>query len=1094
MKRWRNFFLRLAACGVIFSLLLVCVGLLTRSDMTARPRAYSPEELAAIAASRTPKIDPRHPLVLYRQADYSAGTSAAWYPKGESPVLSALVKEGKLPPVAERVGGEPVVVEGVEGVGRYGGTWMKVASSMADLTTMVYRMNHTSLVRWSPQGYPIVPHVARRYEISADNREFTFFLRRGMKWSDGHPFTADDIMYWWLHEANDTSVSSAVPEFMRVGGTVGKVVKVNDYCVKFVFPWPYGIFLARLAMIQGSGIVSAPAHYRSRFHPSRGDEETINRLMRSYGLASKRSVYGHMCSSLNPEHPRLWPWVYRTHKATPPQALVRNPYYFMVDAAGNQLPYVDRILFDIRAGRMIGVAAAGGEITMQRRHLDYAEYTHLMSRRHEGGYELIHWYPADRSSYVVIPNLNRRIDPARPETRHKHELLNDKRFRQALSLAIDRREIIDAEYNGQGEPAQSAPGPASPFYHQALYTSFVAHDPVRANRVLDDIGLNRRDYEGYRTFKDGSRMLFYLNYCNFTGPGPAQFLVDHWRKIGVRVIPRERSKQLFHTESTAQKNDLEVWIGNGEFFPILEPRYMVPLANSVFARCFGRWYQRGGLYDDPRARERGGIEPPRGHPLRRAMEVYERVKAESDLAEQRRLFREILDIAAENVWTISIATPPPHLVVVKNGLRNVPRDVVSAYVFQNPTNAGVETYYFEQPRDSAGAIAEIKRSIEEATLRPGAPAVGRGEAARGSVWVTALKLLTAAGLALGLLWVAFRYPYIGRRLLIMVPTLWAISVIVFVIIQLPPGDYVTTRIMQLEESGEGERAQQAIEELTEMFHLDEPMLLRYARWSGLYWFTTFDAKDAGLLQGNMGRSMANSQLVNNLIGDRILLTFLISLGTILFTWVVALPIGIYSAVRQYSIGDYVLTFVGFVGMCVPGFLLALVLMTLGGMSGLFSPEYAAQPEWTWGKVADLLRHIWVPITVMGVTGTAGMIRVMRGNLLDELKKPYVVTARAKGVRPLKLLFKYPVRLALNPFISGIGGIFPRLVSGGAVVAMVLSLPTVGPLMLSALMSEDMYLAGSQLMVLSMLGVLGVLVSDLLLLALDPRIRFKGGRR
>jgi len=181
-------------------------------------------------------------------------------------------------------------------------------------------------------------------------------------------------------------------------------------------------------------------------------------------------------------------------------------------------------------------------------------------------------------------------------------------------------------------------------------------------------------------------------------------------------------------------------------------------------------------------------------------------------------------------------------------------------------------------------------------------------------------------------------------------------------------------------------------------------------------------------------------------------------------------------------------------MCIPGFLLALVLAAVTDIEGLFSAEYVARPEWDVGKVLDLLKHIWIPVLVMGVTGTAGMIRVMRANLLDELKKPYVVTAMAKGVRPVKLLFKYPVRMALNPFISSIGGLFPRLVSGGSIVAIVLSLPTVGPLMITALFSQDMYMAGSMLMVLSLLGVLGTLVSDLLLLWLDPRIRFGGGSR
>jgi ABC-type dipeptide/oligopeptide/nickel transport system permease component len=237
-----------------------------------------------------------------------------------------------------------------------------------------------------------------------------------------------------------------------------------------------------------------------------------------------------------------------------------------------------------------------------------------------------------------------------------------------------------------------------------------------------------------------------------------------------------------------------------------------------------------------------------------------------------------------------------------------------------------------------------------------------------------------------------------------------------------------------------------------------------------------------------------------MIGDRLLLTVFISVGTILFTWMMALPIGIFSAVRQYSIGDYIATFVGFLGMCVPNFLLALLLMFFTSkffgvhVTGLFSAEFGAQPEWTLAKFVDLLKHIWLPILVLGVTGTTGMIRVMRGNLLDELKKPYVVTARAKGVRPLKLLLKYPVRLALNPFISSIGVLFPQLISGGAIVAMILSLPTIGPQMIYALTSEDMYLAGTLLMLLSTLGVVGTLVSDILLMALDPRIRMSSGGR
>jgi ABC-type dipeptide/oligopeptide/nickel transport system permease component len=324
-----------------------------------------------------------------------------------------------------------------------------------------------------------------------------------------------------------------------------------------------------------------------------------------------------------------------------------------------------------------------------------------------------------------------------------------------------------------------------------------------------------------------------------------------------------------------------------------------------------------------------------------------------------------------------------------------------------------------------------------------------------------------------------------------VPTLLVISVVVFAVIELPPGDYLTSRVLVLSTTGDTNALQQ-LEELKHTFHFDDPVWKRYLRWMGVYWFKSFDSEDLGLLQGFMGRSMETSRPVNDLVGDRILLTVVISLATILFTWAVAIPIGVYSAVRRYSWLDHLFTFIGFLGMSIPPFLLALVLMVMSGVTGLFSTEFVADPSWSWAKVKDLLAHVWVPVVVMGLSGTASLARVMRANLLDELSKPYVTSARARGVRPLQLLFKYPVRVALNPFVSGIGHLFPQLVSGGAIVGIVLSLPLIGPLQIEALFSEDTYLAGSMLMVLSLLSVFGTLVADLLLVWLDPRIRFEKG--
>ena len=320
----------------------------------------------------------------------------------------------------------------------------------------------------------------------------------------------------------------------------------------------------------------------------------------------------------------------------------------------------------------------------------------------------------------------------------------------------------------------------------------------------------------------------------------------------------------------------------------------------------------------------------------------------------------------------------------------------------------------------------------------------------------------------------------------MIPTLLVISALVFIIIQLPEGDYLTSYITELEAQGEKVSAEK-IQFLREEYGLDKPPLERYAVW---LW---------GMLRGDFGYSFEYNLPVSQVVGDRLFLSFLLSFATILFTWVVAFPIGVYSATHQYSWGDHSLTLIGFLGLATPNFLLALVLLYFANVvfgtsvGGLMDPEYLNQPM-SWAKFLSVLEHLWIPVVVIGTSGTAGMIRRLRANLLDELQKQYVVTGRAKGLPPFKLLMKYPLRMALNPFIADIGSLLPEVVSGAAIVSVVLSLPTTGPMLLAALQSQDMYLAGSFLMFLAALTVVGMFLSDLALAALDPRIRLEGGLR
>lgn len=324
--------------------------------------------------------------------------------------------------------------------------------------------------------------------------------------------------------------------------------------------------------------------------------------------------------------------------------------------------------------------------------------------------------------------------------------------------------------------------------------------------------------------------------------------------------------------------------------------------------------------------------------------------------------------------------------------------------------------------------------------------------------------------------------FLVKRVVSLLITLIAVSVVAFAIIQLPPGDFLTSYLTNLAADGDTSSMEIA-DRLRENYGLDQPILVQYGKWMSNI-----------LLRGDFGQSFEWNRPVEEVLWSRMNTTLLLSVGTLMVTWMIALPIGIYSAVKQYSPGDYLATFIGFIGVAVPDFLISLVLMYVAfkyfnqSVGGLFSPEYENAP-WSFAKLLDLLSHLWIPVIIIGLSGTASLIRVMRANLLDELRKPYVVAARARGLPEWKVILKYPTRVALNPFISTVGWVLPTLVSGSVIVAVVLSLPTAGPLLLRSLLSQDMYLAGGFILLLSVLTMIGTLASDVLLALVDPRIRY-----
>lgn len=324
--------------------------------------------------------------------------------------------------------------------------------------------------------------------------------------------------------------------------------------------------------------------------------------------------------------------------------------------------------------------------------------------------------------------------------------------------------------------------------------------------------------------------------------------------------------------------------------------------------------------------------------------------------------------------------------------------------------------------------------------------------------------------------------YIFKRILFMIPTIFVISILTFIIIQLPPGDYVSTLVANAASQGQN-LDESEIQALRQRYGLGDAIHVQYLKWIG------------GFFQGDFGYSYSFNEPANSLIMGRLGFTLLISFAALLMTWAIAFPIGIYSAVRKYSIGDYTFTIFGFLGLAIPDFLLALVMMYVAfkyfgqSVGGLFSEQYVGAP-WSFDKVVDLAGHLWIPMVIVGLAGTAGLIRILRANLLDEMFKPYVITARSKGLKERDLILKYPVRIAMNPFISTVGWTLPAIFSGDTIVGVVLSLPTIGPLLLNALQMQDMYLAGSIILILSVLTVIGTLISDILLAWNDPRIRYQ----
>ena len=596
-------------------------------------------------------------------AEYEEATGEKISGFSEAPTLAKLVEEGKLPPVEERLPDEPLVIVPVEEVGEYGGAWRSNCVGVADSGHLTRNVNYEGLVRWDARRAEVVANLAKSWTVTDEGRTFTFSLREGVKWSDGSPFTADDVLFWYEDIMLNEELTPVVPSWLVRGEEPAKVEKLDDYTIRFTFREPYGTFLYFLA---NNHINHAPKHYMKQFHAKYTPEEELTALAKEAGFDFWYQLFADKNDPwLNPERPTLYAWkiVNRLGVGTR-VTFERNPYYWKVDVAGNQLPYIDRQAIDIVENAEIQLMRAlSGEVDMQYRHIGetMANYPLLAENREKGGYRLVRAIPAEMNMMTISFNLNHK-DPV------LRNIFNDKRFRIAMSLAINREEMIDLVLLGQSEPWQISPLPNTPFYNEKAAKAYTEYNPAEANRLLDEMGLERAP-DGIRLRPDGKPLQLAIEVSPDvpTWSDMCELIVKYWGDVGVKTAVKSEDRSLWEVRTSSAEHEVSVWWGDGGLTPLIIPQWYLPVSTaSRQAPLWGLWYQSKG---------QSGEEPP--PEIKELMELYDRILATPDPAEQKQLFDQILEADAENLYVIGTAKAPDRFCVVKNNFHNVPDPMIA---------------------------------------------------------------------------------------------------------------------------------------------------------------------------------------------------------------------------------------------------------------------------------------------------------------------------------------------------------------------------------------------------------------------------------
>jgi peptide/nickel transport system substrate-binding protein len=664
IKFSRRNFLKASAVTAVAALVQACA----QPAATPKPAAATAAPTKPAAAAAT--VAPTKPAAAAAPTEFK-----------EAPALAELVKAGKLKAVKERLPEEPLVVKPVEEVGKYGGEWRNICVGVGD-NTLSSRMSYENIIRWNITGTEQIPNMAKSWEVSPDGKVYTFKLRKGMKWSDGTPFTAADIEFWFNDWISNTDLSPSFPANLKVGGEPCKFEKVDDYTIRYTFPKTYGLFLTLAASANWMETAYTQAAYLKQFHAKYVDAAKLDTMVKDAKFTHWRELIGAKRNwAINPDLPVIWAWSMKVIQPTVPMVAERNPYYWKVDTSGNQLPYIDKVVFDVAENAdLANMKIIAGDAGSQLRQVQFKNYPLFQQNKDKGDYRIIQWARGYITDTVIAPNVMHK-DP------EMNNILGDKRFRWALSMAMNREEIIQGPFLGMTEANQVSPLKTSAFYSEAQAKSRTKYDLEGANKLLDEMGLNKKDADGYRLKPSGKRLSIVYEHAGLFGTwGDAgQLLSSQWKKAGIELIVKEEARPLFYERKLANEHDMGVWTGSAEFMPLIDPRWFLPLTEeSVHATPAGVWYNTGG---------KQGLEATGD--LRKVQQLYDQIKDTADPDQQKKLFKEILDLNQENLWVIGICTAPPELVITKNKFRNVAEKAVSDWHLLTPGATMPEQYFWK---------------------------------------------------------------------------------------------------------------------------------------------------------------------------------------------------------------------------------------------------------------------------------------------------------------------------------------------------------------------------------------------------------------